>query len=238
MPEQDTRPLPQHVRVADAVAARIRSEELRPGAKLPTQQELAQEYGVSRHVVRRAIDLLERRSVLGGRQGSGTYVSGRLVDYQITGRTRYNDNVRKLDGASSFELLELQTRRASQEMARELGIARQSRVFDLYILRWTGREPLCLARHYFPGDRFTELAEHLPGSRGIGDLLQRMGVSDFRRSSSAISARQPTRTEARMLQIPFDSPVIVLEGHNVDLAGIPIEISISVWPATRIKVHV
>jgi hypothetical protein len=159
--------------------------------------DLAERYGVSRHVIRKAMDLLEQRGVLGGRQGSGTYVRGKLVDYQITARTRYNDNVRKLDEASSFELLELQVRRASIEMARALAMPRQSRVFDLYILRWTGRDPLCLARHYFSAERFPDLAEHLPAATGIGDLLRRMGTPDFRRSSSTISARQPTRAEAR-----------------------------------------
>lgn len=235
MAERDELP---HVQIADALAAQIAGEELRAGAKLPTQEALARRFGASRHAVRRAIDLLERRGLLGGRQGSGTYVRGRMIDYQIAARTRYNDNVSKLDGTSSFELLELQTRRPTPDMARTLGIPRQSRVFDLYILRWTGREPLCLARHYFPGDRFAALPEHLPHARGIGDLLQRLGTRDFRRSSSAVSARQPTRTEARMLQIPFDSPVLVLEGHNVDLDGVPIEISTSVWPAARIRVHV
>jgi GntR family phosphonate transport system transcriptional regulator len=224
--------------VADDMAQTIKSELLRAGARLPSQKDLAERYGVSRHVIRKAMDLLECRGVLAGRQGSGTYVRGKLVDYQITARTRYNDNVRKLDEASSFELLELQMRRAPVEMARALAMPRHSRVFDLYILRWTGRDPLCLARHYFSADRFADLAEHLPAATGIGDLLRRMGTPDFRRSSSTISARQPTRVEAQLLQIPHDSPVIVLEGRNVDLSGIPVELSTSVWPAQRITVHV
>lgn len=237
MNSEQRRSSPVYLGVADDMAQTIKSELLRAGARLPSQKDLAERYGVSRHVIRKAMDL-ERRGVLAGRQGSGTYVRGKLVDYQITARTRYNDNVRKLDEASSFELLELQMRRAPVEMARALAMPRQSRVFDLYILRWTGRDPLCLARHYFSADRFADLAEHLPAATGIGDLLRRMGTPDFRRSSSTISARQPTRVEAQLLQIPHDSPVIVLEGRNVDLSGIPVELSTSVWPAQRIKVHV
>lgn len=229
---------PAHLAVADDLVRTIQTEQMRAGARLPSQKQLGERFGVSRHVIRKAIDLLERRGVLDGRQGSGTYVRGKLVDYQITARTRYNDNVSKLDEASSFELLELQARRASAEMARALAIPRQSRIFDLYILRWTGRDPLCLARHYFPAERFPDLADHLPAATGIGDLLRRMGTPDFRRSNSTISARQPTRAEAQLLQVPHDSPVIVLEGRNVDLSGIPVELSTSVWPSARIKVHV
>lgn len=238
MSVEQNRTSPVHAAVADEMVRTIQREQMRAGARLPSQKELAERYGVSRHVIRRAMDLLEQRGLLAGRQGSGTYVRGKLVEYQITSRTRYNDNVRKLDETSSFELLELQVRRASVELARALAMPRQARVFDMYILRWTGRDPLCLARHHFSAERFPDLAEHLPAAAGIGDLLRRMGTADFRRSSSAISARQPTRTEAQLLQVPHDSPVLVLEGRNVDLSGIPVELSTSVWPAARIKVHV
>lgn len=233
-----TPPTPEHVRIADAIAASIRHQELRTGARLPTQQEMASAHGVSRHVIRRALDLLERRGVLGGRQGSGTYVSGKLVDYHVRSRTRYNDNVRMVDDNSSIELLEIRSRRVTPDLARALTVSRQSRIFDLYIQRWTGKEPLCVARHIFPADRFPDLEEHISGLSGISDLLRRLGVTDFKRSDTAISARQPSRDEARLLHIPFDSPVVVLEGRNVDGLGMPVELSTSVWPASRIRVHV
>lgn len=229
---------PDYMRVADAIALAIKQDDLRTGVRLPTQQQLADTHGVSRHLVRRALNLLEQRGVLGGRQGSGTYVQGRLVDYHVGSRTRYNDNVKKIDENSSIDLLELRTRRPTPELARALTISRQSRVFDLYILRWTGLEPLCIARHFFSDERFPDLPEHISGLTGISRLLRQLGVADFRRSDTEISARQPTREEARLLHIPFDSPVVVLEGRNVDPKGIPVEISTSVWPASRIKVHV
>lgn len=224
--------------IAAEIADRIVSQDLRTGMKLPTQKALADTYGVNRNTIRRAIDLLEKRGLLAGRQGSGTYVQGKLVDYQVKSRTKYNENVRALDQGSTIELLELENRRAPPHLAKALTLSRGARIFDLYILRSTGREPLCVARHHFSADRFPDIPTAFPLSDGISDLMRRLGTPDFLRSDTSISARLPTRAEAQLLQIAYDSPVVVLEGRNVDPTGFPIEISKSVWPASRIRVRV
>ncbi|HZG02158.1 MAG TPA: winged helix-turn-helix domain-containing protein [Streptomyces sp.] len=57
---------PSSDRVADALRDRILSGDLRPGAKLPTQHELAAEFDTNRTAVRQAIDALRREGLLTG----------------------------------------------------------------------------------------------------------------------------------------------------------------------------
>jgi GntR family transcriptional regulator len=55
----------KYMTVADHLAARIASGELAPGARLPRETDLAEEYQVSYGTVRRAMkELRERRLVL------------------------------------------------------------------------------------------------------------------------------------------------------------------------------
>jgi Transcriptional regulators len=61
--------------VAQALLARIKSGQLKPGEKLPPEAVLAPEFGVSRTVVREAISRLKHGVLLGFRQGSGVFVS-------------------------------------------------------------------------------------------------------------------------------------------------------------------
>lgn len=78
------------VSMADALfvklEARIRSGELSPGARLPTQKEIAEEERVSRTVVREAVARLEAQGMAVARQGSGVFVSdeARYQAFQIT----------------------------------------------------------------------------------------------------------------------------------------------------------
>ncbi|MEQ9334162.1 GntR family transcriptional regulator [Thalassobaculum sp.] len=58
------------------LAARIRSGELVPAEKLPTEQEMIAAFGVSRTVVREAIAALRAEGLVESRQGAGVFVVG------------------------------------------------------------------------------------------------------------------------------------------------------------------
>lgn len=60
--------------IADAIAAAIDSGELRPGERLPPQRDLSFRMGVSVQTVFRAYAELERRGLVSGEVGRGTYV--------------------------------------------------------------------------------------------------------------------------------------------------------------------
>jgi DNA-binding FadR family transcriptional regulator len=61
-------------RVAEQLVNKIRSEDLGPGTRLPSEQAMARLFGVSRTVVREAIALLKVEGLLETRKGSGAYV--------------------------------------------------------------------------------------------------------------------------------------------------------------------
>jgi GntR family transcriptional repressor for pyruvate dehydrogenase complex len=74
-------PLPRlarPVRLSDevfrALEGRIRAGEFAPGARLPTEKELAGRFGVSRAVVREAVSRLKADGYVETRQGAGAYV--------------------------------------------------------------------------------------------------------------------------------------------------------------------
>ncbi|TPI23190.1 FadR/GntR family transcriptional regulator [Mesorhizobium sp. B4-1-1] len=61
-------------RVAAFLSREIESGELNPGARLPTEQELSEKFGVSRNVVREAIAQLRADGLIEARQGIGAFV--------------------------------------------------------------------------------------------------------------------------------------------------------------------
>ncbi|TPQ22238.1 winged helix-turn-helix domain-containing protein [Streptomyces sporangiiformans] len=58
------RPQKSHREVADELRSRIRSGELRPGQRMPTQAKLADEFGVERGAVRQALRILQSEHLL------------------------------------------------------------------------------------------------------------------------------------------------------------------------------
>jgi GntR family hexuronate regulon transcriptional repressor len=60
--------------VAAAIERAIAEGQYHPGHRLASERDLAEEFGVSRPTVRRAVIALEMRGLLEARQGSGVYV--------------------------------------------------------------------------------------------------------------------------------------------------------------------
>ncbi len=65
---------PRYLAIADALASDIRGSRLSPGDRLPTHRELAYRLGCTVGTVTRAYSEAERRGLIGGEVGRGTFV--------------------------------------------------------------------------------------------------------------------------------------------------------------------
>lgn len=74
VPELQGREGPLYRAIADALSADIEAGRLAPGTRLPTHRELAEKVGVTVGTVTRAYAEAERRGLIGGEVGRGTYV--------------------------------------------------------------------------------------------------------------------------------------------------------------------
>jgi len=63
-----------YMRVAEDITARIKSGELRPGARLRSERDLATHYGVAFHTIRNAMKVLRERGLIVSVHGRGTFV--------------------------------------------------------------------------------------------------------------------------------------------------------------------
>lgn len=66
-------------RLSEILARQIESGERAPGSRLPTEEQLAAEYGVSRTVVREGIARLKSDGLVTTRQGLGAFVAATLT---------------------------------------------------------------------------------------------------------------------------------------------------------------
>lgn len=70
----DGDPRPPYQQIASRLRAAILTGVLQPGARLPSQHQLATNFGVARMTVQQALRILKEDTLIVARQGSGTYV--------------------------------------------------------------------------------------------------------------------------------------------------------------------
>ena len=111
-------PIPLYRQLADILMAGIRSGDYPPGARIPSEPQLAKDYGIGRPTVRQAIDVLVRKRLLSRRRGSGTYVRAPEQEVDLFSLAGTSSAFHKKGIAVEVQLLE-KTKRIKVSAAAE-----------------------------------------------------------------------------------------------------------------------
>jgi GntR family phosphonate transport system transcriptional regulator len=214
----------------------IASGACKPGTRLPTEAELSIRFGVNRHTVRRALEELSREGLVRVEQGRGSFVAEDILDYNVEARTRFSEWIRKHNKEPSGIVRQLREIPADQRVAAGLGVRGGSRVVVLERLGFADDRPVSLARHYFPSSRLKGIFQALQATARITDALRAVGIEDYLRQQTRVTARLPTPTEAELLRMARNRPVLVTENINVDRAGTIIEFAAGCYPTPRVQI--
>lgn len=224
--------------IADTLAQEIRSKVFAPGEKLPTEQEFVQRFGVNRHTVRRAVASLQDFGLIRIEQGRGTFVLEDVVEYPLSRRTRFSEIISRQSRTASGVMLRSATIPADHATAEALEIAVGAPVALIETLSSVDGQPLSLAAHHFPLERFPNLFEIYEQTAKITPMLERLGVGDYQRRTTHVTARLPNTYEMRHLQLAKMTPVLCLESINVDRDNRPIEHGLARFASTRTQVSI
>ncbi|WP_225769486.1 phosphonate metabolism transcriptional regulator PhnF [Inquilinus sp. Marseille-Q2685] len=221
--------------ISETLEREIRAGVPPAGARLPTEAELSERFGVNRHTVRRAMAELEEQGLVDVTQGRGTFVHLGAIAYLIGRRTRFHENMKRENRAARLELLEAATEAASAQIARELEVPAGTPVIRLDTRSHADGLPLSLASHYFPAARFPGIVEIFRETGSVTASFARLGVADYTRRRTRVSARLPDAREQRLLEITRTRPVMATEAINVDAEGTVVEFGLSSFASDRIQ---
>ncbi len=209
-----------------------------PGDSLPSEGDLAAQFGVNRHTLRRAIDELVDAGLLERRHGRGVFVLDHPLDYQIGSSTRFTENLAALGLQSGNRILRKQVLPATQRAAERLNIAEGDSMVWIETLRTTDDRPLCVISHFLPKNRFPDIEERYGGG-SLHELLAAEYGCQIRRTESLVTAVLPQGDDARLLEMPQNRPVLRVKSVNVDdRDGAPVEYAITRFRADRIQLRI
>lgn len=226
-------------RIADDIRLDIVGGKLERGAQLPTEAALAARFSANRHTVRRALSVLAEEGVVRAEQGRGTFVDeARRLSYRIGRRTRFYEGLAGQTRETHGQLLASRDETASAAVARALALRPGARVVRLETLTFADDRPLSRATAWFSYARFRDVADIYRETGSITRTLARLGVSDYARLSTRISARHAAPDETHDLRLAPGSVLLVTEKVDVDLDDTPIQYALTRFPAERMELVV
>lgn len=224
--------------IAEALRGEIVGGAYAPGATLPTEAALARRFDVNRHTVRRALRHLVEDGLVRVEQGRGSFVSESVLDYTLGRRTRFSESLSTAESALTRELLFADRIKADKTLANHLDLRSGAPVWRLELLGRSGERPISVASHFFGVRRFPDFPDVFQRSGSISAALAAMGVPDYTRRWTRITAILPDADDARHLQQSRSRPVLRTDAVNVDGDGRPIEFGRARFAADRIQLLV
>lgn len=221
--------------IADEVAQEIRDNIFAPGDQLPTEAQLAQRFAVNRHTVRRAVASLQDQGMIRIEQGRGTFVQEDIVDYPLSKRTRFSEIIRRQARSPSGTLIRSAAIPADAAMAEALAIELGAPVALIETLGMVDEQPISLVAHHFPLGRFPNLIDVYRAEGKITPMFEKLGVGNYLRKSTKVTARMPDSYEMRHLHLARTTPVLCLEAINVDGDNRPVEYGLTRFSASRVQ---
>lgn len=225
-------------RIADTLAGEIRNRDYAATGKLPSEGELAERFAVNRHTLRQAVAALQTEGLVRVEQGRGMFVQHELLNYALSRRTRFSENLQRQGLLPGKQVLTARSLAASERVARELKVAKGEAVLMTETVNEADLQPVSLATAYYPAARFAGLLEMLDGDMSSSDILKRLGVQDYVRAESRITTQLPSEETARLLKQPVTRPLLCVESIDVDLAGRPIKYGETVFCGDRVQLVV
>ena len=229
-------PPPLWRRIAHTLAAEIGPGGMAPGARLPTEAQLATRFDVNRHTVRRAMEVLARQGLVRVEQGRGAFVAEDRLDYAVVQRTRFSEWIRRQNKEPTGQVLQVRALEGSGMIAAGLGVEKGSNVALLERLGLADGVPVSLTSHYFPLGRLPGILDALRSNPTVTAALEAVGVDDYVRQTTRVAARMPNPAEAGLLRVARTRPLLVCENTNVDTKGMVVEFGVARYPSTRVQV--
>jgi GntR family transcriptional regulator len=222
---------PKYLRIHRELSDRIISGQWPPGRPLPSQQQLAAEFGVSIMTLRQALQLLADEGLVQTRHGAGTYVTARYA-YDLGGLRSFAADLGAQDAGITTELLAAGAVSPPADIAARLGAPGE--VLRLRRRRLSGGRARVGQNAYQPASLVSP--EDL-GRRGLYTILAEHGLA-IARADETITAAALGRHDARDLSRPRSSPALLSHRVSFTAAGRPVIDDYALLPADGVAITV
>ena len=151
---------PLYQAVSDSILEQIRSGQLSPNQRIPSESDLCALYGVGRNTVRHAIADLTARGVLKTLQGVGSFVVGERVSKTAEYLLGFTQEMQMQGKQVGSRVLEAAIIPADPFLSRRLQVQLGAEVVYLARLRLMDGEPTALERAHLPHELCPGILSH------------------------------------------------------------------------------
>jgi GntR family transcriptional regulator len=216
--------LPLYQQLQRGLRRAIEKNILAPDQALPPERDLAHDFAVSRITIRKALEGLVEERLLVRRQGSGTFVAGR-VEKNFAKLTSFTEDMISRGRSPANKWLKKARGTVTPDESITIGLPPGTPIYRFHRLRYADGAPMAL--------EFCIVQEFcLPSVSDVGDSLYAALKSHGHRPTRALQRLRAVRfnqVQAEMLKAEPGDPGLLVERRGFLGDGRAIEFSYSYY---------
>ena len=225
---------PHYYTIEQELRGRIAT--LRPNDPLPSEAELAREFGVSRMTARAAVTRLVTDQLVYRQSGRGTFVAAPAPHRSADSLVRFSAEMRRQGRTPGSRLIERRRRTATQAERDRLRLPKSAPVIAVRRVRLADDQPVALESAVFPGT-ITGLLDADLVTGSLHAALRSLGHTPTT-GTATLTAQNAAPEAAGLLGVPAGSALLVEHRLILDQHGRPLELTSSAYVGDRYALDV
>lgn len=191
----------------------IQDGTLKPNAKLPSENELSEQYNVTRETIRKALKLLSEHGYIQKIQGKGSIVLDiKKYEFPISGIVSFHELAAKMGQRARTNLMKLELQPPSDFIREQLKLQQEEKVWEVVRVRELDGEKVILDKDYLNEALIPDVTEEI-----CENSLYRYIESDLELvisfAKKEITVEEATREDRALLNLDGYSSVVVVKSH-------------------------
>ncbi|WP_129045633.1 GntR family transcriptional regulator [Companilactobacillus metriopterae] len=213
-------------KISSSLREKIDNNEFKE-MRLPDERSLAEEYGVSRSSIKRALLSMSEQGIIFKKRGSGTFVNPLYSKEE----TYFNYSGNNLGISDSFKnegqklgikVLRFDVVRSNEEMQHNLFLKPGEFVYSFERLRFLDDQPFMIEAGYIPIKLVPELTEEI-ASESIYNYIEKELGKEVNKSYLTISVEPSIEESQKLLNLSANEPTGLMSGIFFLDDGTPFE---------------
>jgi len=210
--------LTEEMQIVDSLVKHIHSGKYKPDDKLPSENELAEQFNVPRIKVRKAYERMQELGYINSKQGKGSYVKDRRnqIPLVLTGDVSFSKKMAELGYHFQSKNIFCNEITYDEKIFQSLGVCEEGQVFRVGRLRIVDQMPIALHISYVAKSNFPDIEVTGKDITSMFQYYHQKGFTEFMSGSSIVSVIFPSKEERVILDCSSLVPLLALESACID----------------------
>ncbi|WP_313799132.1 GntR family transcriptional regulator [Cytobacillus sp.] len=230
--------IPLYHQLMERLKGAIQKGHWTHGDKIPSENQLMDQFNVSRNTAKKAIEELVQEGILYRIQGKGTFVAKPKLQQSLMGFYSFSKVLKEKGMNPKDIILKIEETKPTAKIREALRLEKNDNVIEMKRLRCANNEPYILESSFIPKSVVSTIDQlKNVGEISLYDLFAQQFNIVVTKAKEAFEPVLIRPEESEYLQTDVGRPALLLERTAYDMNGMPVEFCISIVRGDRCRFY-